>query len=87
MAVRLSDVKIQRGISVGSEIQTRGTEPLRDLLDVLDETMQWYFWSMRVPSSSRLEKLYYQMQEYVDEIDRFAERIERYIQEMERREG
>jgi hypothetical protein len=87
MAVRLSDVKIQRGVRVGSEIQTRGTGPLRELLEVLDRTTQNHFWSEREPPAPVLVKLYYEMQDYVDEIDRFAERIERYIQELERREG
>lgn len=85
--MRLSDIKIEKGISVGSEIQVRATGPLRELLEMLDETTQGHFWNHHGAPASRLVKLYDQIQDYMDEIDRFAERLDRYIQELERKGG
>ena len=85
--MRLSDIKIERGIRVGSEIQVRGTGPLRELLEILDDTTQGHFWNQHEAPASRLVKLYNQIQDYMDEIDRFAERLDRYIQELERGGG
>ena len=86
-AVRLSDVKIEKGINIGSEIQVRCTGPLRELLEVLDETTQERFWNQHRVQDLRIVKLYNEIKDYMDEIDLFAERLDRYIHELERKGG